>query len=152
MSVSSPTQRALCLPEILLIIFENVLLSKNDSFAARLGFSPASTLASAALVCKVFTAPALITLWRSIDTLVPLVKLLSVAKVVGLDDEDSESDDWDDLDSDNTVLVSHLRPQFVNATLICAALFSLARSSQTTSPQRTGSVSRIMPHTFVSSI
>lgn len=113
---------ALRLPEIILIILENVLSSKTDCYEARK--LERSTLAAAARVCKVFTAPALIMLWRSIDTLVPLVKLLSVARLVGLDSSDDESDS-DDLDYSDAVLVRHLRTRLVNARLISAAPFRL---------------------------
>ena len=44
----------------------------------------------AARVYKTFSEPALAVLWRRLDTMVPLVKLLSAAKLTERDDADPE--------------------------------------------------------------
>ena len=44
----------------------------------------------AARVCEAFSEPSLVVLWCRLDTVVPLVKLLSAAKLTERDDADPE--------------------------------------------------------------
>ena len=104
--MQAPSQIVLRLPELILIILENVLSSGTNS-VPRPG--ERSTLAAAARVRKAWTAPALTVLWRGLDTLAPLVLLLPTAKLVGIDDsdEDSDYDEMNDMDND-AALVSYI--------------------------------------------
>ena len=104
--MQAPSQIVLRLPELILIILENVLSSGTNS-VPRPG--ERSTLAAAARVRKAWTAPALTVLWRGLDTLAPLVLLLPTAKLVGIDDsdEDSDYDEMNDMDND-AALVSYV--------------------------------------------
>ena len=105
----TPSHIVLGLPELILIILENVLPSDKLQVYCRCSARP--TLAAAARVCKAWTAPASIVLWRSLDTLVPLLKLLPTAKFVGLDGTDSDSDTDDDLDHDSALVSVSFRHQ-----------------------------------------
>ena len=97
------SRKALRLFEILLLIFEHVSPPEDDSSEPN---SARQTLAAAARVCKAFSEPALIVLWRRIDTLAPLVRLLAAAKLTERDAMADESD-FEDLGR-HGVLVSFM--------------------------------------------
>lgn len=95
-AMSTPSQVALRLTDVIHIIFKHVLSSETSPFVSGL---ERSTLAAAARVCGAWKAPALKMLWRNIDTLLPLFRLLSTVMLDPSDDSDSSDSD----DSNSTV-------------------------------------------------
>ena len=85
-SESSSSRKVLRLPEILLMIF--ALIARRHGGGLRLALTfglrgPNEDLARAARVCRAFSGPALETLWRHIQSFVPLVRLLSCVRRYG---------------------------------------------------------------------
>ena len=94
MSTPTSTQKALHLQDIILIIFEQVLSSVTNPFVPPL---ERSTLAAAARVCEAWRVPALKTLWRNLDTLLPLFRLLPTVQLDLGDDSDDDDSDSDEM-------------------------------------------------------
>ncbi|KZT74118.1 hypothetical protein DAEQUDRAFT_754079 [Daedalea quercina L-15889] len=94
--MSTSSRKALNLPEILFLIFAQLAPSVQD----RGSDLPSNrrALGRASRVCRTFSGPALKTLWRHIDNLVPLVRLLTCARLVKRDDIDSDNDELYDSD------------------------------------------------------
>jgi hypothetical protein len=73
---TSPTQTALTNPDLLELILENLSIEHVWELSSEDVVSRRRVLASAALTSKAFLEPSLDRLWRSLDKLFPLFRLL----------------------------------------------------------------------------